>query len=178
MVLKNALRLVAIFAMVLVSGTAMSAYAAVTPPSYFVAMQDLEDDDGDGIPNFLDPDYVPKEQIVEEEPAEPEPEPEPTTPAEEVPVVDEPDTDEPIVEEPTIEEPEPESEVEVPVVEEEETQPEPEVTPAPQAVQVTTLPDTGTGFGTVVFSVSHLISVIPLLLLLAAMTVRWQSRML
>lgn len=147
-------RYVVIAAMIFAVGVVEVAIASTISPTSQLHQLDLGDDDGDGIPNYLDPDDNNDGTADRDTPAEVPPATEEPTPEIEVtvePVVT-PDITEPEPE--PQQEPEPEPDAAPPVAEE----PAPTAAPEPVATQpqaesvvevpqVSSLPNTGAGSG-------------------------------
>jgi hypothetical protein len=150
-------RVLAVAAMLVAAGLSAPMLAAVTPSSPVHADLDLGDDDGDGIPNYLDPDDD-NDGVTDET------DPEPSIPA---PPKEEPGRI-PLPAAPT---------VNLPAA---PTSPPTSVQPvavAAQAPQVTTLPNTGSGPEYVNAAVTGLLVTSLAILLAAAFSARSQSRM-
>lgn len=145
-------RVLSFVVLLLVLGWTTSANAATPTTIAMHAMQNLEDADCDGIPDFLDPEITPGgcDEPVSEPPA-----------------AEEPDPDEQPAEEPGEEVPPADPNNETPVVEE-----SPVVNPQP-AQQVTTLPNTGTGAA----QTTSLVPAALMMLSIAALMIRSASRM-
>lgn len=79
-----ALRYLAIAALLVALGAVDVAFAATTPLSDQIHRQDFGDDDGDGIPNYLDPDDNNDEIADEDTPLPDTSNPTPTAPADPV----------------------------------------------------------------------------------------------